>query len=86
MAYRRVVIEGPAGRAATTGPRPQTEDEVAFVARGVDHDRVALAVGALEEGQRQAVADLALDHPLERPGTEGRVVALAPAMRPASRR
>ena len=42
---------------------------------GVHDDGVAVVVAALEQGQGQRVADLALDEPLERPGPEDRVVA-----------
>ena len=37
---------------------------------------------ALEDGAREPVADLALDHPLQRPGPEGGVEAL-PGQQPA---
>ena len=49
------------------------EDELAVA--GVDADHVALGELALEQLQGELVDQLALDHPLQRPGAVGRVVA-----------
>src|SRR3954471_14549546 len=50
------------------------DDEL--IAVGVDGDVVALGDGAVEDRRGQPVADLPLDHPLERAGPERRVVPL----------
>src|SRR5260221_4918809 len=47
-----------------------------LVAVGIDGHSVALGHGGVEDGGGQPVTDLPLDHPLERPRPEGRVVAL----------
>ena len=53
---------------------PRTEAHVIAVA--LDPDGVALAEVALQQLQRDRVLQLALDHPLERPGAVHRIVAL----------
>ena len=53
---------------------------------GVDLDRVALGELALEHLQRQLVDQLLLDHPLQRPGAVGRVVAEVAEQRRGPRR
>src|SRR6476469_10603683 len=49
--------------------------QLVLVAVAVDHDGVAVADLTREEGGGQAVADLALHQPAQRPGAVGRVVA-----------
>ena len=56
------------------------EHEVAVA--GLDPDRVALGELALEQLQREAVDELALDHPLQRPGAVDGVVAEVAEKRP----
>ena len=50
-------------------------DDQLTVAR-LDARRVAVAQPALEDGHRERVLQAALDHPLQRAGAVGRVVAL----------
>ena len=70
---RHASAHGGAVPGCRSGVRRLLEGEVAV--GGVDPDRVALGELALEQLQRQPVDELALDHPLERPGAVGRVVA-----------
>src|SRR5690606_3647825 len=52
-----------------------------LAALGVDAYAVALGELALEQRHRELVDEVALDHPLERPGTVRRVVAQVPEQR-----
>src|SRR5262249_35228718 len=57
-----------------------------LVADGVDGDGISLADLALENLQRKTVADVPLDHPLERASAEHRVVAFTSQERLATLR
>ena len=81
LRVRRRLPAAPARRQPSAGG----EHDLAVVG-GVDGDGVAVGDRALEQLDGQAVADLALDHPLERPGAEGRVEARRGPARPRPRR